>query len=272
MNKKNIIVTGGTDGIGLAIVNKLINEDHFIYIVGKDGLKGNKVLNSFKNSNLEFFQCDLSEKEEIKKLIKIFNNFTRIDVLINNAGAIFDNRILNSEGVEKTFALNHLSYFQLSLGLLDKLENSIDPRIVNISSNAHKRYKLDINDLESENNYNGWKAYCRSKLLNLYFSYLFKKKLKTKVNSNCLHPGFVNSNFGNNNKNFYRFLINILKNLFAISPEEASLSPLYLALNNDLKNTNGKYFYKLKEKKSSIDSYDIDLANKVWVKSLEYIK
>ena len=146
--------------------------------------------------------------------------------------------------------------------MLNKLENSIDPRIVNISSNAHKRYKLDINDLESKNNYNGWKAYCRSKLLNLYFTYLFKKKLKTKVNSN----------FGNNNKNFYRFLINILKNLFAISPEEASLSPLYLALSTNLKNTNGKYFYKLKEKNSSIDSYDIDLANKVWVKSLEYIK
>ena len=272
MSQKNIIVTGGTDGIGLALVKKLLNENHYVYIIGKNDQKGNKVLNTLKNSNLEFFQCDLSEKKEIKKLIKDLNNLPSIDILINNAGSIFDKRTLTNERVEKTFALNHLSYFQLSLGLLEKLENSIDPRIVNVSSDAHKRYNIDINDLECENDYNGWKAYCRSKLLNIFFTYSFKKKIKTKINSNCLNPGFVNSNFGNNNENFYRFLINILKNLFAISTENASLSPLYLALDSQLRDANGKYFYKLKEKKSSAKSYNIDLANKVWIKSLEYIK
>ena len=161
---------------------------------------------------------------------------------------------------------------QLSLGLLQKLENSEDPRIINVSSNAHKRYKIDINDLENRNSYSGWKAYCQSKLLNILFTYSFKDELKTKVNSNCFHPGFVNSNFGNNNKNLYRFLVNILKNLLAINVHEAALSPLYLALDKDLNGLNGKYFYKLKEKKSSDDSYDQDLAKKVWIKSLEYIK
>ena len=96
--------------------------------------------------------------------------------------------------------------------------------------------------------------------------------MKTKINMNCLHPGFVNSNFGNNNENIYRFLINILKNLFAIDSDKAALSPLNLALNQDFKNVNGKYFFKLQEKKSSKESYDMELANQIWDKSLEYLK
>ena len=251
-------MTGGTDGIGLALVKNLLKQDHYVFMIGKNADKGNDILNSIKNSNLEFFSCDLSEKEEIKKLIRKFNILSSVDVLINNAGSIFDDRQVNSNGIEKTFALNHLSYFHLSIGLIDKLEKSVDPRIINVSSNAHKRYRLDINDLECKNDYNGWKAYCRSKLLNIFFTYSFKK-INTKINSNCLHPGFVNSNFGNNNKNFYRALVNILKNLFAISSEKASKSPFHLALSSQLENVDGKYFFKLKERKSSQESYDNNL-------------
>ena len=272
MIKKNIVVTGGTDGIGLALTKKLIEQNHNVFIIGKNASKGNKVLNLLKSSNLEFFECDLSELEQINKILKTLNNIREIDILINNAGAIFDKRCLNSNGIEKTFFLNHLSYFALSLGLVDKIKNSNDPRIINVSSNAHKRYKIDIKDLENKKNYSGWKAYCRSKLLNIFFTYSFKNKLKTKINMNCLHPGFVNSNFGNNNENIYRFLINILKNLFAIDSDKAALSPLNLALNQDFKNVNGKYFFKLQEKKSSKESYDIELANQIWDKSLEYLK
>jgi len=272
MIKRNIVITGGTDGIGLALTKHLIDKKQNVFIIGRNESKGNSILNSIKSPNLEFFQCDLSELGEIKKILITLNNIKNIDVLINNAGAIFDKRCLNSDGIEKTFSLNHLSYLALSTGLVEKLENSDDPRIINVASNAHKRYKIDINDLENKNDYNGWKAYCRSKLLNIFFTYSFKDKLKTKINSNCLHPGFVNSNFGNNNQNFYRFLINILKNLFAIDSDKAALSPFNLAINNDYKGVNGKYFFKLKETKSSKESYNMELANQIWNKSLEYLK
>jgi len=272
MIKRNIVITGGTDGIGLALTKQLIDKKQNVFIIGRNESKGNSILNSIKSPNLEFFQCDLSELGEIKKILITLNNIKNIDVLINNAGAIFDKRCLNSDGIEKTFSLNHLSYLALSTGLVEKLENSDDPRIINVASNAHKRYKIDINDLENKNDYNGWKAYCRSKLLNIFFTYSFKDKLKTKINSNCLHPGFVNSNFGNNNQNFYRFLINILKNLFAIDSDKAALSPFNLAINNDYKGVNGKYFFKLKETKSSKESYNMELANQIWNKSLEYLK
>ena len=272
MLKRNIVITGGTDGIGLALTKKLVDKNQNVFIIGRNEFKGNAILNSLKSPNLEFFQCDLSELNEIKKILITLNNIKKIDVLINNAGAIFDKRSLNSDGIEKTFFLNHLSYFALSTGLVEKLENSNDPRIINVSSNAHKRYKLDINDLECKKDYNGWRAYCRSKLLNILFTYLFKKKIQTKINSNCFHPGFVNSNFGNNNSNFYRSLVNILKNLFAISTETASQPLLHLALSDEIKNVDGKYYYKLQEKKSSVESYNKNLAEEVWNKSKEYIK
>ena len=110
MSKKSIIVTGGTDGIGLALVKKLLNQNHYVYMIGKNSEKGNSVLSTIKNTNLEFFQCDLSDKNETNKLIKNLNNLPSIDILVNNAGSIFDTRILTNDGIEKTFALNHLSY------------------------------------------------------------------------------------------------------------------------------------------------------------------
>ena len=268
----NIVVTGGTDGIGLALVKKLLSLEHRVMMIGKNSKKAEKILSSLNNSKLEFFECDLSEKKEINKLIKKLDNVSIIDVLINNAGAIFDKRELNSEGIEKTFALNHLSYLQLSLGLKEKLEESKISRIVNISSNAHKFYDIDIDDLQNKINYNGWKAYCRSKLLNIFTTYSFKKELNTKINCNCLHPGFVNSNFGNNNRSLYRTFAKLLKYFFAISNETASLSPLFLATSENLNGINGKYFDKLKETNSSKISYDQNLRKVVWAESLKYLK
>lgn len=268
---KNIIITGGTDGIGLAAVEQLLEYNNNIFIVGKDPEKGNKVINKFKNSKIDFFQCDLSEDEQVENLIKKLKNLNKIDTLINNAGAYFINREVNSKNVEKTFALNHLSYFKLSLGLLDKLEQSKEGKIINVASNAHKRFELVLDDLENKLNYNGWKSYCRSKLLNIFFTYSFKKEIKTNVTCNCLHPGFVNSNFGNNNNFYLKFLINFVRNFISVSTKKGCETVVYLAESNQVKEISGKYFYKKKEKKSSPYTYNNDIAKAVWAKTLGYM-
>ena len=271
MIEKNIIITGGTDGIGLALSKRLIKGNYRIFIIGKNEEKGNKIINELNNKKIEFLQCDLSEKEQILRLSKKLNNLNSIDALVNNAGSIFEKRETNSLGIERTFALNHLSYFHLSLLLLEKLENSQSPRIINVASNAHKRHQLNLDDLENKENYNSWKAYCQSKLLNIFFTYSFNQKIKSKIICNCLHPGFVNSNFGNNNSSFLRFGINVVKMLFAISNDEASKNLYSLLIAEDNDKTNGKYFNKSKVKNSSKFSYDKNIGNFVWEKSLEYI-
>ena len=156
--------------------------------------------------------------------------------------------------------------------LLDKLEESGKSKIINVSSNAHKRYNINLDDLENKDDYNSWRAYCQSKLLNIFFTYTFNIKIKSKITCNCLHPGFVNSNFGNNNSSLLRLCINIVKKLFATSNYEASKTPYYLITSKEIEDVSGKYYIKSKQNISSSHSSDKVIASKLWDISLNYIK
>ena len=268
--KKNILITGSTSGIGYSVLKNIDKEKYNIYFVGRDPTKGKKILDEMKNSNLNFLECDLSELSEIKKLISKIKEVDCIDILINNAGAIYEKREINSDKIEKTFALNHLSYFYLTIALLEKIKKSPQSQIINVASNAHKRFSVDLNDLENKKNYSGWKAYCQSKLLNIYFTYEFSKRYS--IRCNCIHPGFVNSNFGNNNSSLPRFLINILKNFLAISPDKAAETILFFLKEDPSIEVTGKYFVNCKEKKSSKNSYDEEISNQIWDISYKYIE
>ena len=192
----------------------------------------------------------------------------KIDVLINNAGALFNSRQTTSDGLEMTFALNHMSYFVMTHFLRGSLVAGAPSRVVNTSSDAHKGNKLDFNDLQSANGYSGFKVYGRSKLCNiLYTSELARRWAGTGVTCNCLHPGFVDTRFGDESGGWFGIVVKVAK-LFAISPEKGAETIVYLASSGDVANTTGKYFYKCREATPTKEARDDDAAKKLWEESV----
>lgn len=267
--KKLAIITGGTDGIGLEIF-KSLHEEYEVFLIGKSKEKIDKIKKIYGKKNVNYFCVDLSDHREINFLLSELKKLKIIHLLINNAGGLFASRQENSLGIEKTFALNHLSYFKLSLGLIENLKRTPYSQIINVASNAHKRYPLDLTDLENKKNYNGWRAYCNSKLLNILFTYEFKKRFP-EIKCNAYHPGFINSNFGNNNNNMFRHVINLLKFFIAKSPKFGAKTAVFLSKNFDNQDLNGLYFYDCKSIRSSKLSYDKFLMKKLWDISLHYL-
>jgi NAD(P)-dependent dehydrogenase (short-subunit alcohol dehydrogenase family) len=172
------------------------------------------------------------------------------------------------EGLEKTFSLNHMSYFVLSK-LFSQQESPL--RIINVSSEAHRNISLGFNDLQNKQNYNGWYSYKRSKLANIYLTYeLHKRLLKTKSTVNCLHPGVVNTNFANDNALPFKIVASLIK-YFGVSPKEGSETILYLVNNNDIRNASGLYFKKCKPVESSQITYNQESSKELWDYSEEIL-
>ena len=273
----NILITGGTSGLGYRTAQVLGKEiKNKIILIGSNQQKGElSVENLIKvtsNENISFMQYDLSSISEIKLLAEKLKN-SKIDILINNAGALFFSRKESVDKIEKTFALNHLSYFILTNLLLKYKVIKNGGRVVNVASGAHRGVKLDFNNLEMTTNYNGWTSYKKSKLCNI----LFTKKMseltkKNKITVNCLHPGFVKTQFGKNNNGLATLAIKLLMNFFAISVEEGAETIVFLATDNSVKNITGKYFYQSKIKEPSIFAQNQKDADLLWEKSLSIVK
>ena len=188
----------------------------------------------------------------------------RLDVLINNAGVMFGRRQLSADGIEMTFAVNHLAYFLLTLLLLPALRAAAPSRVINVSSNAHRRVALDFDNLQGERHYRGWRAYRRSKLCNLYFSYALAPRLADDgVTVNALHPGFVKTRIGSANR-WTSGLLWRLMSLAAIPVEEGAQTSIYLAASPDVAGVTGKYFYECRPVDSSPQSYDTAAAARLW--------
>jgi NAD(P)-dependent dehydrogenase (short-subunit alcohol dehydrogenase family) len=171
------------------------------------------------------------------------------------------NREETTEGLEKTFSLNHMSYFVLSK-LVSQQKSPL--RIINVSSEAHRNIRLDYDDLENKKNYNGWYSYKKSKLANIYLTYEHHKRLlQTKSSVNCLHPGVVNTNFANDNALPYKIMASLIK-YFGITPREGAETILHLINNNDVKSASGLYFKKCIPIKSSQISLNTELSAKLW--------
>lgn len=274
---KNCIITGATDGIGKQTAIDLANLGYNLGLVGRNKEKGRFITQEIAkitgNKSIKYFNADLSVIKNTKNVAdNIKNEFKSIDVLVNNVGAYFSNYKKTEEGLEKTFALNHLSYFALTHLLLDVLEAERSGRVINVSSSAHFSAKLDITDFQMEKKYKGWTAYCNSKLMNILFTYEADKKFKDKnVSFNCLHPGFVNTSFGDDNKGFGKNILSIGKKLIAINVKKGASTNVYLASSNKLSKVSGKYFYKSNRTKSSKTSYLDSHQKRLWSYSKKII-
>ena len=266
------IITGATSGIGLETAKGLAKEKHKLILVSRSLSKlesTKRLLESENNIDCDIYKYDLSLiKENVNFYEQILKRYSDIDFLINNVGAIFMKREETIEGLEKTFSLNHMSYFVLSK-LFSQQDSPL--RIINVSSEAHRNISLNFDDLQNNKNYNGWYSYKRSKLANIYLTYEFHKRLlKSKSTVNCLHPGVVNTNFANDNALPFKIMASLIK-YFGVSPKEGSETILYLVENNDIRNASGLYFKKCMPVESSRISHNKESAEKLWDYSEEIL-
>lgn len=274
MQGKVCLVTGATSGIGEVTARALAQMGATVIAVGRDPQRGAATLNRIKEAaptaQIEFMLADLSSLAQVRQLAQEFKRkYSRLDVLVNNAGAWLTRYQESVDGIEMTFALNHLGYFLLTNLLLDTLKTSTPARIVNVSSYGHARGKINFDDLQFRQKYNGMQAYRQSKLANILFTYELARRLAgTDITVNALNPGLVATNFGLNNfglnNGWLKSLLRRAYALAAISPEQGAQTVIYLATSPEVEGVTGKYFVKEKEAQSSPASRDRAVAARLW--------
>lgn len=262
-------MTGANAGVGKETALALARLGATVVMVARSAERGAAALADARRQSgseqLSLLLADLSSQASIRQLAADFKaKYDRLHVLVNNAGAIFMRRQESVDSLEMTFALNHLGYFLLTNLLLDVLKASAPARIVNVSSAAHHSGEIDFDDLQAGSNYNGLRAYSASKLANVLFTYELARRLEgTGVTANCLHPGFVGSNFAKNNGLLARLGMTVLRP-FALSPAKGAETPIYLASSAEVESVTGQYFEKKKRVQSAAASYDEAMARRLW--------
>ena len=215
----------------------------------------------------EILYADLSLIAEGRRIGDQLRALDRIDVLVLNAGAIFDRRQETAEGIERTFALNHLGYFVVGNLLIPKLREAVPSRVVVVASEAHRGATLDFADLQHAVKYDAWRAYRRSKLCNLLFARELARRLAdTGVTVNALHPGFVATRFGNDNGVLFKLALGAAKKAIGLRPEEARTT-VHLAASPTLAQTTGRYFDKEREREPSAAARDAAAGTRLWAES-----
>ena len=269
MQGKTVVATGATSGIGEIAVVDLARRGARIVFVARDEGRAEATLRKLETVaprlGHRVHLADLSSMAETRRVgAAIAAGEQRIDVLINNAGAMFASRRITPEGLELTFALNHMAYFLLTTALRDRLVASAPARIVSTASAAHHGSRLDFDDLQGAKGYSGWKAYGRSKLANILFTRELARRLAgTGVAANCLHPGFVATRFGDRSGGWTSRLIPLAKT-FAISPERGADTIIYLASSPEIEGATGEYFVKRKATRPSAAARDDAAARRLW--------
>jgi NAD(P)-dependent dehydrogenase (short-subunit alcohol dehydrogenase family) len=272
MQGKVVVITGATSGIGEVAAQRLADMGARIVLVARDKTRGEATLTRLRGGGTGISHSvhygDLSRISEMKRLAEeIAAEEPRIDVLINNAGAMFSSRRITEDNLELTFAINHMAYFVLTHGLRERLFASSPARIVNTASDAHKGRVLDFEDLQSTKGYSAVNVYGRSKLCNILFTRELSRRWTGRgATVNCLHPGFVATRFGDGSGAFLSLGIRLAKT-FAISPEKGAQSIVYLASSPDVARVTGQYFYKCRPATPTAEARDDATAKRLWIES-----
>ncbi len=269
MQGKTVVITGATSGIGEVAACSLAQQGARIVAIARDRARGEKLLQRLESlapgRNHCIHYANLSRLAEMKRVAEaIAAGEPRIDVLINNAGALFVARQVTGDALEMTFATNHIAYFVVTNLLLERLKATPGARIVSTSSDAHRRAKLDFKDLQCERHYSGHGMYGRSKLMNILFTRELARRLAgTGLTANCFHPGFVATRFGDANGGLPAVILKIAKT-FALTPEEGAKTLIYLASSPDVASITGAYFHNCKQAQPTAAAQNDTDARRLW--------
>jgi retinol dehydrogenase 14 len=273
---KTVLVTGGTSGIGRATAMGLAAAGAHLAITGRDLERAGEAAREIRGAGggrVDVFVADLSSQSEVRRLAdEVLQRTSRIDVLINNVGGYWNTRHVTVDGIERTFALNHLAPFLLTNLLLDRLKQSTPARVVTVSSHVQATGRIDFDDLQGERSYSGAQAYSQSKLANVLFTYELARRLQTtSVTANALHPGVVRTSFGAEDPASIQRLLVPFMRPFMKGPEQGAATSIYVASAPDLEQVTGRYFANSKPKRSSERSYDVAAAARLWQVSADLV-
>ena len=265
------LLTGATLGIGRAAAEALAPMGMELVLVARDPARLEALAADLQQrapgAKVGVLAGDLSRVSEVRRIAREFRaTHDRLHVLLNNAGALFARRELTPDGLERTLALNHLAYFVLTEELLPLLKSSAPARIVNVSSDAHLRMRIDFEDLMSaRGRYRPFSVYGRTKLMNILFTRELARRLEgTGVTVNVMHPGFVSTGFGHNNPGLLGTLVKWGQALFARTPEHGARTLVYLATSPEVEGVTGKYFFDERERRTSPEAQDMEVARRLW--------
>ncbi len=277
MAGKTVLVTGGTGGIGKATAIGLAHLGARVGITGRDRARAEAAAADIRSASgnpaVDVFVADMSSQAQVRRLAQeVLDAYPRLDVLINNVGGFWNTRHVTADGLEHTFALNHLAPFLLTNLLLDRLRASAPARVVTLSSGAQAMGRIDFDDLQGERSYSGQRAYNQSKLANVMFTYELARRLEgTGVTATVLHPGVVRTAFGAEDPARWQRVFLPLVRPFMKTPDRGADTPIYLASAPEVDGVSGRYFANRKPKQSNKASYDTAAQARLWQVSAELV-
>ncbi|TAJ99059.1 MAG: SDR family oxidoreductase [Chloroflexota bacterium] len=270
MAGKTVLITGGTSGIGRATAIGLAELGARVAVTGRDVGRAEAAAAEIRlatgNPAIQAFGADLSSQADVRRLAaEILDGYPRLDVLINNVGGFWATRHVTADGLERTFAVNHLAAFLLTELLLDRLKASAPARVVTVSSGAQSLGSIDFDDLQGERKYSGQTAYNQSKLASVMFTYeLARRLVGSGVTATALHPGVVSTSFGAEDPSRIFKLIVPFYRPFMKTPQQGAATSIYLASSPEVSGVTGQYFAGRKPKPSNKASYDLAAATRLW--------